>query len=91
VETTTPTCASATALNGIAFAAALHVASTLDMLPGRLLAAEPLLEMDRSENPLRDRLTLPRFQIRHGKVAVPTAPGLGVHVDDNQLREYQVG
>ena len=75
---------------GVAFAAALHFTSTLDVLPGRLLAAEPLLEMDRSENPLRDRLTLPRFQISDGKVAVPTSPGLGVDVDDDLLREYLV-
>ena len=62
---------------GIAFATALHFTSTLDMLPGRLYAAEPLLEMDRSENPLRDRLTLPRFEVENGAVAVPNTPGLG--------------
>lgn len=71
---------------GIAFAAALHFAATLDMIPGRLMAAEPLLEMDRSENPLRDELTTPRFAARAGRVAVPTAPGLGVDVDPAALR-----
>jgi len=73
---------------GIAFAAALHFASTLDVLPGRMLAPEPLLEMDRSENPLRDQLTVPRFEVRDGLVAVPTAPGLGVDVDIDVLRRF---
>ena len=71
---------------GIAFAAALHFTSTLDMLPGRLRAAEPLLEMDRSENPLRDRLTLPRFIVDNGTVAVPDVPGLGARTRDRAGR-----
>lgn len=66
---------------GIAFAAALHFAATLDVIPGRLRQPEPLLEMDRSPNPLRDELTFPRFVQQDGAVVVPTAPGLGVDVD----------
>jgi len=75
---------------GIAFAAALHLTSTLDVLPGRMLGAEPILEMDRSENPLRDKLTVPRFQVRDGCVEVPEEPGLGVDVDPELLRQYAV-
>lgn len=71
---------------GIAFAAGLHFTSTLDVLPGRMLPAEPFLEMDRSENPLRDRLTQPRFVVEDGAVTVPTTPGLGVDVDADLLR-----
>ena len=74
---------------GIAFAAGLHLVSTLDVVPGRLQMPEPLLEMDRSENPLRDRLTVPRFQIEGGYVAVPNAPGLGVDVDLAQLAQFR--
>lgn len=74
---------------GIAFAAGLHFTSTLDTLPGRLFPAEPLLEMDRSENPLRDELTFPRFSVEQGRVTVPTTPGLGVDVDLDLLREMQ--
>ena len=74
---------------GIAFAAALQFTSTLDMLPGRLYAAEPLLEMDRSENPLRDRLTQPRFMVENGTVPVPASPGLGVDVDSELLAAFQ--
>ena len=73
---------------GIAFAAALHFAATLDMLPGRLHAAEPLLEMDRSPSPLREELTTPRFIAQDSRVAVPTAPGLGVDIDPDRLAAF---
>lgn len=73
---------------GIAFAAGLHLASTLDVLPGRLRAAEPLLEMDRTENPLRDALTTPLFCVEAGRVRLPTISGLGVDVDAALLREF---
>jgi len=75
---------------GVAFAAALYLASTLDMLPGRLYAPEPLLEMDRTENPLRDLLTIPRFEVQDGMVEVSTAPGLGVDVDERRLSDFTV-
>ena len=73
---------------GIAFAAALHFAATLDPLPGRLRQPEPLLEMDRTENPLRERLTWPRFELYNGTVTVPTAPGLGVEIDMNEVAAF---
>ena len=75
---------------GIAFAAGLHLVSTLDPVPGRLRMPEPLLEMDRSENALRDRLTAPPFKLERGRVAVPTAPGLGVDVDPDYLARVVV-
>lgn len=73
---------------GIAFAAGLHLVSALDVVPGRLRMPPPLLEMDRSENPLRDQLTTPLFQVEDGAVAVPTAPGLGVDVDADMLAQF---
>lgn len=73
---------------GIAFAAGLHLVSAIDVLPGRLRMPEPLLEMDRSENALRDKLTVPVFQVEGGMVAVPNAPGLGVDVDRDALAEF---
>ncbi len=73
---------------GIAFAAGLHLVSTLDPVPGRLRMPDMMLEMDRSENALRDNLTFPRFHAQDGYVAVPTAPGLGVDVDPEQLARF---
>ena len=76
---------------GIAFAAGLHLVSTLDPLPGRLRMPDMMLEMDRSENALRDNLTAPQFQVEDGYVAVPNAPGLGVDVDTDQLARFTAG
>lgn len=73
---------------GIAFAAALHFCATLDSFPGRLFSREPILEMDRSENPLRDRLTLPTFSAEKSSVAVPSIAGLGVDVESQVLAEF---
>ena len=73
---------------GIAFAAGLHFVSTLDPVPGRLRMPEAMLEMDRSESALRDTLTRPQFKQAGGRVAVPTAPGLGVDVDPDYLARY---
>lgn len=76
---------------GIAFAAGLHLVSTLDPVPGRLRMPDMMLEMDRSENALRDNLTAPKFQAEGGYVAVPSAPGLGVDVDPDQLARFSAG
>ncbi|MCY4539711.1 MAG: mandelate racemase/muconate lactonizing enzyme family protein [Chloroflexi bacterium] len=76
---------------GIAFAAGLHLVSTLDPLPGRLRMPDMMLEMDRSENALRDNLTSPQFQVEDGYVAVPKAPGLGVDVNPEQLARFARG
>ena len=75
---------------GVAFAAGLHLTSTLDILPGRLRMPEPLLEMDRTENPLRDELTYPVFEAVNGFVRVPEAPGLGIDVDPHLLEKFAV-
>ena len=53
--------------------------------PGAPDLTEPLLEMDRTENCLRDRLTRPRFEAKDGAVAVPDTPGLGIDVDPGLL------
>ena len=60
---------------GIAFAAGLHLVSTLDVVPGRLRMPEAMLEMDRSESALRENLTHPKFAIEDGRVAVPNGAG----------------
>jgi len=73
---------------GIGFAVGLHFLSTVDLLPDRLQMPEPFLEMDRTENALRDELTT-RFQPSNSRVAVPDNPGLGVDVDLGRLAEFR--
>jgi D-galactarolactone cycloisomerase len=73
---------------GIALAAALHLISSLNFQPGRMKEPDMLVEFDRTENLLRDKLIQPTFQVENGKLRVPEKPGLGVDVDPYLLKEY---
>ncbi|UCF14277.1 MAG: mandelate racemase/muconate lactonizing enzyme family protein [Phycisphaerales bacterium] len=73
---------------GIAVSAALHLIANIDMPGSRLNDAEALMELDRTENPLRDELVQPVFSPENGRLQVPSEPGLGVSVDEDALRRY---
>jgi muconate cycloisomerase len=61
---------------GVAFAAAIHLFSTMRLaLPAELNGPE-----------LLDELLVSGLDIRDGVVTVPSAPGLGVDVDEDRLR-----
>ena len=73
---------------GIALSAALHLMSNWDVIPGRLKEPQPLIELDCTENPLRDELVQPTFSTHNGHLQVPNKPGLGVDVDGDALNKY---
>jgi D-galactarolactone cycloisomerase len=75
---------------GVAMAASLQLVAVLPHTPPGLFPAEPLLEFDRSEHPLRDAVL--REPIRHerGLVRVPDGPGLGVELDRAALDRYRM-
>ncbi|MBV9580564.1 MAG: mandelate racemase/muconate lactonizing enzyme family protein, partial [Chloroflexi bacterium] len=75
----------------LTLAATLHVAALLPE-PSRMPDVEPpLLELDVTENPFRDAVVRNSpFQLRDGAVAVPTAPGLGIEIDEPTLRRYAI-
>ncbi|MHC4165813.1 MAG: mandelate racemase/muconate lactonizing enzyme family protein [Planctomycetota bacterium] len=73
---------------GIAVSAALHLIANIDLPAGRLSKPEALMELDRTENPLRDELVQPTFSPQNGRLQVPGEPGLGVNVDDDVLKRY---
>jgi len=75
---------------GIALSAAIHLISNLNMEPGRMFQAEAMVEFDRTENELRDKLIQPTFTINDGKIDVPLTPGLGVDVNEELLEKYSV-
>jgi D-galactarolactone cycloisomerase len=75
---------------GIALSAALHLVANLDMPGDRLNSADALMELDRTENPLRDELVQPTFSPHNGHLQVPNEPGLGVTVDEDALRRYML-
>ncbi|NOR74395.1 MAG: hypothetical protein GQ525_04480 [Draconibacterium sp.] len=75
---------------GIALHAAMHLISNLDSIPGRMYDLIPWMELDRTENALRDELTEPLIVPENGLIKVPDKPGLGVDVNDELLEKYKI-
>lgn len=75
--------------SGIALHAAMHLISNLDIVPGRMNQAIPWMELDRTENGLRDVLTGPRINPDNGLLNIPLKPGLGVDVNEEALKEFR--
>lgn len=75
---------------GVALAAALHFIAAQPEHPPSLFADGALLEFDRTENPLRERLLLRSIQPLQGMVQVPQGPGLGIEIDTTQLHAFEV-
>jgi D-galactarolactone cycloisomerase len=75
---------------GIALHAAMHLIANLDPSPGRMYQSAPWMELDRTENDLRDVLTGPLIAPKNGLLDVPEKPGLGVEVNDKALGKYRL-
>jgi D-galactarolactone cycloisomerase len=74
----------------IVIAATLHVLALLPDETWSRATEIPMLELDIYENPFRDELVTAPVEIREGLVEVPTAPGLGIEVNEDVLRRYEV-
>lgn len=78
--------------SGVALATALHAIANIPCLPHTAnpipLQNEPVIEFDRSKNPLRDELLNEKFAFVDGKLRVPHRPGLGISINEDKLREY---
>ncbi|WP_075590518.1 mandelate racemase/muconate lactonizing enzyme family protein [Labilibacter marinus] len=72
----------------IAISAAMHFISNLENIPGRMFNDNFFMEHDRTDNDLRDRVTIPDFEVKEGKLIVSDKPGLGVEVDEQALLKY---
>ena len=73
---------------GIAIAAAAHFISNLDTIPGRLKTPNFYIEYDRTENGLRDELTISDMVFENGEFKIPDTPGLGFEVNEEALHKY---
>lgn len=71
-------------------ASATHFLASTHIEPGRAEVAEPLLEVDRTPNPIRDEMFAVALPISAGAVTVPTAPGLGVEPDRAAMKTFVV-
>lgn len=67
--------------SAVAIAASLQVVATI---PGA-----PMLEFDRTPNPLRDDLPRSPVEIADTQVAIPSAPGIGIEIDDAVLEDFR--
>ena len=47
-----------------------------------------LLEFDVDDVPWRDEILEKPLEIRHGRLAIPDGPGLGIDVDEKELRKH---
>jgi len=75
------------ACNGaISLAATLQLLAVLPVPAGAPSWAEPILEHDVGENPIRTGLLATPLKLDDGWVTIPNGPGLGVEVDEEGLR-----
>ena len=47
-----------------------------------------MVEYDRTENPLRDKLVKSGIAVKNGRIKIPDEPGLGVSIDETVLKKY---
>jgi D-galactarolactone cycloisomerase len=78
--------------SGVALAAALHALAATRPAPHTAnpiaLQNEPVVEFDRTHNPLRDELLHDSFVLEQGALLVPQGPGLGVKINEEVLAKY---
>lgn len=75
----------------ILIAATVHTLAVLPDPHWGLPTDTPLLELDQSENPWRTEIVAQPFVQKDGFVTVPTAPGLGIEVNEEAVRKYAKG
>lgn len=75
--------------SAIPFAASLHFLATIPDGAPSVTPTEPLLEFDRSENPLREHLLVEPLRPENGYLRVPQRPGLGIEINPDVVERYR--
>jgi D-galactarolactone cycloisomerase len=76
---------------GIGIAASLQLLAVLPPhTPPSLAVAEPTLEFDRTEHPIRQALLTKPIEHVGGVVQIPDGPGLGIEIDRDALARFAV-
>lgn len=73
----------------IAIAATVHVLALLPPASWAPGAELPMLELDLLESRFREELAPVHVEVHDGWATVPTAPGLGVEIDEAVVRRYR--
>jgi D-galactarolactone cycloisomerase len=77
-----------------AWGGAILLAATLQLVslipePSEVVGpSSPLLEFDRFENRMRTEVSVTPISVVDGFVAIPSAPGLGIEIDETALRSF---
>jgi D-galactarolactone cycloisomerase len=77
--------------SGIAVAVGLNAAFAMPDFPEALKPEEVYFELDRTENIFREKLNKNKLVIKDGYIDLPEFEGLGVDIDRDLIKEYQVG
>ena len=72
----------------VAQAASLQVLASLPVTHHSLFPTEPILEYDRSSHPFRQQLITTPWQMKDGRVEIPTGNGLGIQVNMDVVEAY---
>jgi len=72
----------------ISLAAALQLLAVLPDTPPSLNPLQPMLELDRTEHPIRDAIVQQPIVHERGTMTLPAAPGLGLEIDRDALRHF---
>ena len=73
----------------VGLAASLQLAAALPPNPPALISSEPLFELDRTPNPLRDELAQNPPKRAGDVIDVPMGSGLGLEIDRRVLDRYR--
>lgn len=75
---------------GIAIAASLHLLAVLPPYtpPSLTSPAAPILELDRTENPIRQAILVEPIEHARGIVRIPHRAGLGIEIDRKALARF---
>jgi D-galactarolactone cycloisomerase len=75
----------------VGFAAAVQFVASIPQYPHSEYEPTPqLVEYDVGENPLRDGVVTEKLILRNGKIALPSAPGLGITINQDTLKRYAI-
>jgi D-galactarolactone cycloisomerase len=74
----------------VAIAASLHLLALLPNTTSALYPIAPLLEWDCTEHGIRDALLTDALRPVDGVARIPEAPGLGVDIDREVVRKFEV-
>ncbi|QLG63459.1 mandelate racemase/muconate lactonizing enzyme family protein [Halorarum salinum] len=69
------------------FGSAVALAASLQALAA--IPGDPMLEFDRTPNPIRDELAVDPVELDGTSVPIPDRPGIGVEIDPDVLAEFR--